>query len=71
MFDGAFAVVLIRNGVRTRYDSWLAATPYVEIGDEVRGYMPNGTTGWAEIIHRGDRSEGIGPWRAVQLFEGA
>jgi hypothetical protein len=67
MFDGAFAVVLIRHGMRTTYDSWAIASASVEIGDLVRGYMPDGSTDCAEVVARDDPSLGPTRWRAVAL----
>jgi hypothetical protein len=67
MFDGAFAVVIIREGVRTRYDSWTTASACVSIGDEVHGYMPDGSTGWLAVVPLDDPDLGPSRWRAVVM----
>jgi hypothetical protein len=67
VFDGAFAVAVIRGDVRTSYDSWEIATPHVEIGDHVRAYMEDGTTEVVVLIRREEPTQGLPIWRAVSL----
>jgi hypothetical protein len=67
VFAGAYLVVVIRGGERTSYDSWKTASAHVAIGDELRGYMPDGTTGYGAVIPRDDPASGVSRWKAVLL----
>jgi hypothetical protein len=67
VFDGAYVVVVIRRGKRTSYDSWKTASAHVAIGDELRGYMPDGSTGCAQVVPRDDPTLGPSRWKAVVL----
>ena len=67
MFDGAFAIAVVHNGYRTTFDSWATASACVEIGDQVRGYMPDGSTSYAEVIPLDDPSLGPSRWRAIVM----
>jgi hypothetical protein len=51
MFTAANMIRVIREGGPAgSYNSWAEALPNIRVGDELRGFFPDGTTKCADVI---------------------
>jgi hypothetical protein len=63
MFEGAVAVIVAREGLGISFHSWAEAIPFVEVGDEIWGEMPDGTSECADAVPV--PQEGPSAWEAI------
>jgi hypothetical protein len=65
MFEGATSVKVVKKGLSRSFDSWDEAYPNIEVGDQLRGLMPDGTMLCAEALSLIRPPEGSVDWELV------